>query len=108
MLSARSGSWLGALRRARLQCIGWQAPPEGVFVDCKRHRLVLQRTAVQLLAPWGHAAGSDMALDLFAEARPMAHDVLSEVAGAAIAGDLLGEVFGDFLHWQMKAAHAIP
>ncbi|MCY7315037.1 MAG: tRNA uridine-5-carboxymethylaminomethyl(34) synthesis GTPase MnmE [Rubrivivax sp.] len=95
-MSTRTGQGLEALRRALLQCAGWQAAPEGLFIARTRHVQALRRTQDHLRAAQQHAALHDAALDLLAEELRLAHRALQEITGAFSNEDLLGEIFGRF------------
>ncbi len=95
-LSAHSGAGLQALRSALLQCAGWHAVPDGLFLARVRHVQALQRTREHLQRAL--ALGDERAapLELLAEELRLAHDALGEITGQFTADDLLGEIFSRF------------
>jgi tRNA modification GTPase len=95
-LSAHSGAGLQALRSALLQCAGWHAVPDGLFLARARHVQALQRSREHLQRAL--ALGDERAtpLELLAEELRLAHDALGEITGQFTADDLLGEIFSRF------------
>jgi tRNA modification GTPase len=95
-LSAHSGAGLQALRSALLQCAGWHAVPDGLFLARVRHVQALQRAREHLQRAL--ALGDERAapLELLAEELRLAHDALGEITGQFTADDLLGEIFSRF------------
>jgi tRNA modification GTPase len=96
LLSARHGQGLDGLRQRLLECAGWQAAPEGLYIARTRHVQALQHTLVHLQAAEAHAAQRDAALDLLAEELRLAHRALAAITGEFGVEDLLGEIFGRF------------
>jgi tRNA modification GTPase len=96
VLSARTGAGLAGLRAALLQCAGWQALPDGLFIARARHVHALQRCAAHLALAQELAARGGAALDLLAEELRLAHDALGEITGVLTADALLGEIFSRF------------
>jgi tRNA modification GTPase len=96
VLSARTGAGLAGLRAALLQCAGWEALPEGLFIARARHVHALQRCAAHLLLAQELAARADAALDLLAEELRLAHEALGEITGVYTSDDLLGDIFSRF------------
>jgi tRNA modification GTPase len=95
-VSARSGEGLPELRAALLQCAGWHASPEGVFIARTRHVEALRRTREHLARARAHAEAPDTPLELLAEELRMAHDALAAITGVFTPDDLLGEIFSRF------------
>ena len=93
---APSGQGLEPLRQALLQCAGWHAVPEGLFLARTRHVHALQRAREHLQRAQALGAGAGTALELLAEELRRAHDALGEITGAFSADDLLGEIFSRF------------
>jgi tRNA modification GTPase len=95
-LSAATGQGLDALRRELLESVGWQAPPEGLFIARTRHVQALRLTAEHLALARAQAALADAALDLLAEELRLAQQALAAITGEFSADDLLGEIFSRF------------
>lgn len=95
-VSALTGQGLDTLRRRLLECAGWQALPEGVFIARARHVDALQRTREHLGRAAAHAGAGNAQLELLAEELRLGHEALAEITGTFTPDDLLGEIFGRF------------
>lgn len=95
-LSAATGTGLDALRERLLHQVGWQAPPDGLFIARSRHVEALAATAAHLDEARRLVALDAAALDLLAEELRLAQEALGSITGAFSADDLLGEIFGRF------------
>ena len=95
-VSARSGQGLEQLRQALLQCAGWHAVPEGLFLARTRHVNALRRAREHVQHAQALGADAATALELLAEELRRAHDALGEITGVFSADDLLGEIFSRF------------
>ena len=95
-VSALSGDGLSTLRRAILESVGWQLPPEGVFLARARHLQALRRAADHVAQACRHSTQGNAALELFAEELRSAHNALEEITGVFGTEDLLGQIFGRF------------
>ena len=96
LISAATGAGLAELRRAMLDAVGGELPPEGVHIARARHVHALQRAKANLAAAASHLADAPVALELLAEELRLAHDALGEITGAFTPDELLGEIFGRF------------
>jgi tRNA modification GTPase len=95
-LSAHTGEGLPELRAALLQCAGWHASPDGVFIARTRHVRALCRTREHLARASAHAYARHAPLELLAEELRLAHEALAEITGVFTPDDLLGEIFSRF------------
>ena len=95
-ISAVTGQGLGELRQKLLQCAGWQALGEGVFIARARHVNALQRAAEHVASAHAHAVAPGAPLELLAEELRLAHRAVGEVTGEFTSDDLLGQIFGKF------------
>ena len=96
IVSAVTGVGIDVLRKAMLDAVGWQMPPEGLFIARTRHVEALRRAATHVAQAQVHAATDTAALELLAEDLHLAHNALSEITGAFTSEDLLGQIFGRF------------
>ena len=95
-LSATDYSGMELLREELLRLAGWQPSGESLYLARERHLTALKAARQHLDSAAMHAAGSDQALDLFAEELRLAQDSLSSITGEFTSDDLLGVIFSRF------------
>jgi tRNA modification GTPase len=95
-LSATDHSGMELLREELLRLAGWQPSGESLYLARERHLTALKAARLHLDSAAMHAAGSDQALDLFAEELRLAQDSLSSITGEFTSDDLLGVIFSRF------------
>ena len=95
-ISAKTGAGLQDLKTQLLKLVGWQSPPEGVFMARERHVQALRQVTKQLSRAAAQLLAQKPSLDLLAEDLRQAQRALSQITGEFTPDDLLGEIFSKF------------
>jgi tRNA modification GTPase len=95
-VSAKTGGGIPELKKAILNCAGWQAGQEDVLISRQRHIDCLARAETALNKASLFALEGNCALELFAEELRMAQEHLGQITGRILPDDLLGKIFSQF------------
>jgi len=96
LISAKTGSGIGALKQKILELVGWNGPQEGAIVARRRHLDCLERAGEHIEKSEQFAANGNNSLELFAEELFLAQNHLGQITGKLLPDDLLGKIFSQF------------
>lgn len=91
-ISAKTGVGVDLLKAQLLECVGYQAVGEGVFMARARHLEALTQVSKSLQS----AKEQLHSAELLAEELRLAQEALSGITGEFTPDDLLGEIFSKF------------
>ncbi len=95
-VSAKTGEGLDALKRAVLECVGYNGSVQSVYLARSRHLASLKDAGGHIDLAKQILNSSNMQLDIVAEELRMGARALGEIVGEFSSDDLLGRIFSSF------------